>query len=315
MIRYLFITFLLCFITDFSSAQTAYSQALSCNRGGFSLGYIHHMPAADSLTSIGGFALDITFLKTQLPYFNSSFGIEFSTGGRSFDRAVEDLVFAGSEVDYNGYASYGISRIDVMGKYIIGAQLGRFVEFGIPIRFGFRAMRFSEEFGLYEGQEIAEADLVSGDEAAKENTDVFYRSNKLGFGSGLNLTFAPNNIVSPFIELNFNYFGGEDVPMPNYADLVNGLPSVPTRNLANNNEMTFRVGVRFNIGCPGNVTNVYRSPSSTGRTAEYSRHPAVETRIVQRSSSSSSSSSNNTNKEERVILNPRQPRQPRTPQP
>lgn len=314
MIRFLFFTFLLFFIPNNSSAQTAYSQALSCNRGGFSLGYIHHMPAADSLTSMGGFAMDITFLKTQFPYFNSSFGVEFSTGGRSFDRAVENLVFAGSEVDYNGYASYGISRIDVMGKYIIGAQLGRFVEFGVPIRFGFRAMRFSEEFGLYEGQEIAEADLVSEDEAAKENTDVFHRSNKLGFGSGLNLTFAPNNVVSPFIELNFSYFGGEDLPMPNNAELVNGLPEVPRASLANNNEMTFRVGVRFNIGCPGKVTNVYRSPSTAGRTAQYTKHPSVETRIVQRGSSSSSSSSSNNNKEERVILNPRQPRQPRTPQ-
>lgn len=293
-----------------SHAQTAYSQALSCNSGSFSMGYVQQNAVADSLPNMGGFSMEAIFLKKQRRFFSTSFGIETNFGSRNFDRVIEDIEFEGG---YNGFASYSMSRADFGAKYIIGAQIGKIVEFSIPLRLGFRTTAFRQEFELYEGQEIAEEDLVSEDEASEQNNDAFFRSNKLGFGTGLNLAFLPNSMFSPFVEIGVNYFGGDEIPLLEQASLINGEVNVPRIDLNNNNEMTLRVGVRINIGCPGNVSSVYRQPPSSGRNVAYKKHPEVETRIVRNTSTQNTNVQNNSNETERVILKPQKPRTPRTP--
>lgn len=294
-----------------SYSQTQYSQALSCNSGSFSMGYVQNNPESDSLTNIGGFSLEATFLKRQRPFFNTSFGIESNFGARTFDRAIENIEFEGG---YTGFASYSLNRVDIWGKYIIGAQLGKIVEFSVPFRLGFRTMGYRQEFDLYEGQVIAEEDMVSESEAAEQNNDAFFRSNKLGFGTGIHLAFIPNGVVSPFFEIGYNYFGKTELPLPDQAELISGDVFVPNINLSNNNELSFRIGIRFNIGCPSNMTRVYGNPTNSGRNVAYTKHPAVETRIVRNTSNSQNTNTQNSNKPERVILTPSKPRAPRTPQ-
>jgi len=306
----LFSTLALIGFSQYSLSQTAYSQALSCNTGSFSLGYVQQNAVADSLPNIGGFSMELTFLKQQRRFFSTSFGLETNFGARSYDKAIENIEFEGG---YNGFASYNINRTDVGAKYIIGAQIGKIVEFSIPLRLGFRTTAYRQVFDLYEGQDIAEEDIVTEEEASEQNNDVFFRSNKFGFGTGLNLAFLPNSIVSPFVEIGLNYFGGDDLPMVDQAQLINGEINVPRLDLSNNNEMTFRVGVKINWGCPSNTMRVYRQPPSIGRDVAYRKHPQVETRIVRNTNSQGTNAQNNSNESERVILKPRKPRSPRTP--
>lgn len=298
-------------ISNFGNAQTNYSQALTCNSGTFVIGLYQQNPESDSLPNIFGFSFESTFGKRQHRYFNTSFGIRANFGSKDFDRQIQDIEFEGG---YQGFASYNITRFDTWGMFILGAQIGKIVEVTVPLRVGFRTSAYRQEFDLYEGQEIAEEDLVSEDEAAEENNDLFFRSNKFGFGSGINLAFLPNKIASPFIEVGYSYFGNEELPMVQNANMSSGELNVPTVDLSPNTELSFRVGVRLNIGCPQNTSNVYRDPSSTRRNAAYREHPEVKTRVVLRERKSENSrSQNKPNESERVILSPGKPRTPRTP--
>jgi hypothetical protein len=299
-----------CFQIGYS--QTAYSQALSCNSGSLSMGYVRQNPIMDSLSGMGGFSIESNFLKKQRRFFSTSFGIEANFGSRSFGRVIENIEFEGG---YDGFASYTINRVDLGVKYIIGAQIGRIVEFTFPFRLGFRSTAYNQEFDLYPGQEIAEEDLVSDSEASEENTDAFFRSNKFGFGTGVNAAFLPNKFLSPFIEVGVNYFDGDELPMVDQASLSNGEVVIPRVNLSINNEVTFRVGVRINIGCPKSVTSIYQPPLNSQRTddSHYREHDEVQTRIVRRVRKENTNAQNNSNESERVILKPQKPRTPRTP--
>ncbi|MEX1192976.1 MAG: hypothetical protein WEA99_13490 [Brumimicrobium sp.] len=287
-------------------SQTSYSKSLSCHRGSFSLGYAQQNPLSDSLPSIGNFTMEATFLKRHHRFFNTSFGIETNFGAKSYDEVIENIEFEGG---YLGFASYSINRFDVWGKYLFGAQVGKIVEFSIPLKVGYRTTSYSQEFDIYEGQEIAQEDLATQNDAEEENNDVFFRSNKLGFGTGVNLAFFPNGVVSPFVELGYTYFGEAELPRPDKATMNNGDIIIPNISLANNNELTFRVGLRFNIGCPSNMLSVYRKPSNTGRNVVYTKHPEVKTTIIDRNIDTQSNTETESNSEEseKVILKPKKP--------
>ncbi|MGM0478940.1 MAG: hypothetical protein ACQERC_06925 [Bacteroidota bacterium] len=294
------------FIMD-GYGQTSYSQKLSCHTGTFALGYAQQNPTADSLSNIGNFTMEATFLKRHFRFFNTSFGIVTNFGSKSFDRVIEDIEFQGG---YTGYASYNIQRFDVWGKYLIGAQFGKVVEVAIPLKVGFRTTGYRQEFDLYEGQEISEEDAVDEEEASEENNDAFARSNKLGFGTGINLAFFPNSTISPFFEMGYNYFGATELPLPDQASISNGDITVPNISLTNNSEMTFRIGVRFNIGCPPDRTSVYRQPQMNSRSVAINRHPEVKTKIVKKNvdtRNNSESEENSEGESENVILKPNKP--------
>ena len=296
-------------LSNIGHAQTNYSKALTCNSGTFGIGFYQQSPESESLPNIIGISFESTFGKRHHRFFNTSFGLRANLGSRNFDRVVQDIEFEGG---YQGFASYSVNRYGIWGEYLIGAQIGKIVEVTVPLKVGFRTSAYRQEFDLYEGQEIAQEDLVSEDEAAEENNDLFFRSNKVGVGSGINLAFLPNKIASPFIEIGYSYFGREELPLIQDANMSSGELHVPTVDLSNNTELNFRIGVRFNIGCPTNTNNVYRNPSSTSRNAAYREHPEVKTRVVLKERNSQSTQSK-PNESERVILNPNKPRTPRAP--
>lgn len=304
--KILFLTIALFSLSNAGYSQTSYSKSLSCHTGSFSLGYAQQIPFSDSLPSIGNFTMEATFLKRHHRFFNTSFGIETNFGAKSYDEVIENIEFEGG---YLGFASYSINRFDVWGKYLFGAQVGKIVEFSIPLKVGYRTTSYSEEFDIYEGQEIAQEDLATQDDAAEENNDVFFRSNKLGFGTGLNLAFFPNGVVSPFVEMGYNYFGESDLPRPDKATINNGDIIIPNSSLSSNDELTFRVGLRFNIGCPSKMLRVYRKPTNTGRNVAYRKHPEVKTTIIDRDVDTQNNSETESNSEEseRVILKPQKP--------
>ncbi|GEM_PF-6484270 len=294
-------------LLNYSHSQTGYSQMLSCHTGTFGLGYAQQNPVSDSLPKIGNFTMEATFLKRHYRFFNTSFGITTNFGSKSFDKVIEDIEFQGG---YMGYASYSIQRFDVWGKYLVGAQIGKIVEIAIPLKVGFRTTGYRQQFDLYEGQDIAEEDMVEEEDASEENNDAFARSNKIGFGTGLNVAFFPNGVLSPFFEMGYNYFGEDELPRISDASISNGDITVPDISLTNNSEMTFRVGVRFNIGCPPDQTSVYRQPRTMNRSVAYNKHPEVKTRIVKENvdtRNNSESEENNEGESENVILKPKKP--------
>jgi hypothetical protein len=294
----------LCGFSNYGVTQTRYSKSLSCHKGTFALGYAQQNPESDSLPNIGNFTMEATFAKRHFAFFNTSFGITTNFGAKNFDQVIEDIEFQGG---YMGFASYSMQRFGVWGKYIFGAQIGKIVEVAIPLKVGFRTTGYRQVFELYEGQEIAEEDMVDEEDASEENNDAFARSNSLGFGTGLNLAFFPNGIVSPFFEMGYNYLGQNELPRVEGASIFNGDIIVPEISVANNTEMTFRVGLRFNIGCPPNRTSVYRQPLEMQRTVAYNEHPEVKTRIVKETTNTQSKPESEENSGEgsgRVILKP-----------
>lgn len=309
--KILFYSIVLFSFVNRTHSQTSYSKSLSCHTGSFSLGYAQQSPLSDSLPSIGNFTMEATFLKRHRRFFNTSFGIETNFGAKSYDRVLENIEFEGG---YLGFASYSINRFDVWGKYLFGAQVGKIVEFSIPLKVGYRTTSYSQEFGIYEGQEIAQEDLATPDDADEENNDVFFRSNKIGFGTGLNLAFFPNSVVSPFVEMGYNYFGESDLPRPDQTTINSGDITIPNLSLSKNDELTFRIGLRFNIGCPSNILSVYRKPQNNVRNVALRKHPEVKTTIINRDvdTQNNSETENNSEGSEGVILKPKKPtRQPK----
>ncbi len=277
------------------SVLTSSSQ-LECKKGGFSLGYAHHLPEDDSLISTGAFTMDVFFLKRYHRFFNTSFGVEMNAGARRFNKVIENITFEG---DYEGFVDYSVSRTEFWGKFMIGTQIKNIVEFTVPVKIGYRHQAYREFFDIYDGQEIKEEDLIE-EGSEEDNPDTrFAKTNNIGFGTGLNLAFFPSSGVSPFIEAGYTYFGKQDHQSINNASQNdNGTINIPSYQAQNSSNYTFRVGVRFNIGsCPKKTGNIFEDSRPSTRTEPNRSHKKVETRIVDRSvnTQQNNNSNNNTN--------------------